>query len=158
MNQQANSGSNPFRWMSEKLGSLFRDEPLDPKDEVFVSVLFSLLGSLARADGVVTAEEADHGEDMIDRMQLSKGGRKLAVASFDRGRAGGLDVEGEIDRFLDVYPISSTHSEQLLEALLELARADGRVRIPEKSWLTRVGTRMGVDANALKSRIDAAST
>lgn len=156
MNQQVNSSSNPLRWMSEKLGSLFREEALEPKDEVFVSVLFALLGSLARADGVVTAEEADHGEEMIDRMQLAKAGRKLAVSSFERGRAGGLDIEGEIDRFLDVFPISSTHSEQLLEALLELAKADGRVRIPEKSWLTRVGTRMGVDANALKARIDAA--
>jgi|CXWL01.1.fsa_nt_gi DnaJ like chaperone protein len=156
MNQQAGGSSNPLRWVTEKLGGLFRDEALDPKDEVFVSVLFALLGSLARADGVVTAEEADHGEEMIDRMQLAKVGRKLAVASFERGRAGGLDVEGEIDRFLDVFPISSTHSEQLLEALLELAKADGRVRIPEKSWLTRVGTRMGVDANALKARIDGA--
>ena len=156
MNQQVNSSSNPFHWVSEKLGSLFREEPLDPKDEVFVSVLFALLGSLARADGVVTAEEADHGEEMIDRMQLAKVGRKLAVASFERGRAGGLDVEAEIERFLDVFPISSTHSEQLLEALLELAKADGRVRIPEKSWLTRVGTRMGVDAHALKARFDAA--
>lgn len=142
-----------MRWVSETLGGFFRTEVLDPKEEVFVSVLFALLGSLARADGVVTAEEAAHGEDMIDRMDLPKVGRKLAVQNFERGRAGGLDVEGEIKRFLAVYGVSSTHSEQLLEALLTLARADGRVLIPEKSWLTRVGKSLGVDADVMKARI-----
>lgn len=145
--------SGPLRWVSETLGGLFRTEALDPREEVFVSVLFALLGSLARADGVVTAEEAAHGEDLIGRMDLPKVGRKLAVQSFERGRAGGLDVEGEIARFLTVYAASSTHSEQLLEALLQLAKADGRMRIPEKSWLTRVGKSLGVDAEVMKERI-----
>ncbi|HWS26652.1 MAG TPA: TerB family tellurite resistance protein [Xanthomonadales bacterium] len=145
--------TGPLRWVSEALGSLFRNEALDPKEEIFISVLFALLGSLARADGVVTAEEAAHGEDLIDRMELPKVGRKLAVHSFERGRAGGLDVEAEIKRFLAVYRSSSTHSEQLLEALLTLARADGRMRIPEKSWLTRVGKSLGVDAEVMKQRI-----
>ena len=92
--------TGPLRWVSETLGSLFRKEALDPKEEIFIGVLFALLGSLARADGVVTAEEAAHGEDLIDRMELPKVGRKLAVHSFERGRAGGLDVEAEIKRFL----------------------------------------------------------
>lgn len=145
--------AGPFGWISETLGGLFRTEVLDPKEEVFISVLFALLGSLARADGVVTTEEAEHGEQLIDRMELAKVGRKLAVQSFERGRAGGLDVEGEIARFLSVYPASSTHSEELLEALLNLARADGRMRIPEKSWLTRVGKALGVDGYIMRERI-----
>jgi len=145
--------SGPMGWISQTLGGLFRTEALDPREEVFISVLFSLLGSLARADGVVTAEEAAHGEELIDRMGLPKIGRKLAVHSFERGRAGGLDVEGEIARFLTVYRASSTHSEQLLDALLTLARSDGRMRIPEKSWLTRVGKSLGVDGSTMKQRI-----
>lgn len=145
--------TGPLRWVSETLGSLFRTETLDSNEEVFISVLFALLGSLARADGMVTVEEAAHGEDLIDRMELPKVGRKLAVNSFQRGRAGGLDVESEIKGFLTVYRASSTHSEQLLEALLTLARADGRMRIPEKSWLTRVGKLLGVDAEVMKQRI-----
>ncbi|GMU44318.1 MAG: TerB family tellurite resistance protein [Xanthomonadales bacterium] len=145
--------SGPLGWISETLGGLFRNEALDPKEEVFVGVLFALLGSLARADGVVTAEEAQHGEDLIDRMQLPKIGRKLAVQSFERGRAGGLDVEGEIARFLKVFPSASTHSEQLLDALLTLAHSDGRMRIPEKSWLTRVGKSLGVDGDVMRKRI-----
>jgi DnaJ like chaperone protein len=142
--------TGPLGWIS----SLFRAETLDPKEEVFIGVLFALLGSLARADGVVTSEEAEHGEDLIDRMELSKTGRKLAVQSFERGRAGGLDVEAEMARFLAVYPVSSTHSEQLLEALLTLAHADGRMRIPEKSWLIRVGKLLGIDAETMKARIE----
>lgn len=146
--------SGPLSWISETLGGLFRNEALDPKEEVFVGVLFALLGSLARADGVVTAEEAQHGEDLIDRMQLPKVGRKLAVQSFERGRAGGLDVEAEIARFLKVFPAASTHSEQLLDALLTLAHSDGRMRIPEKSWLTRVGKSLGVDGDVMRKRIE----
>lgn len=146
--------SGPLGWLSETLGSLFRTETLDPKEEVFISVLFALLGSLARADGVVTAEEAQHGEDLIDRMQLPKVGRKLSVQSFERGRAGGLDVEAEIARFLKVFPSASTHSEQLLDALLTLAHSDGRMRIPEKSWLTRVGKSLGVDPEEMRKRIE----
>lgn len=145
--------SGPFSWISDTLGGLFRNESLDPKEEVFISVLFALLGSLARADGVVTTEEAEHGEELIDRMQLSKAGRKLAVAHFTRGRAGGLDVEAEVTRFLAVYASDSTHSEELLDALLNLARADGRMRISEKSWLTRVGKALGVSAEVMKVRI-----
>lgn len=145
--------TGPFSWISDTLGGLFKQEQLDPKEEIFISVLFALLGSLARADGVVTAEEAAHGEELIDRMQLSKAGRKLAFTNFERGRAGGLNVEAELNRFLAVFRQSSTHSEQLIEALLTLARADGRMRIPEKSWLTRVGTRLGIDADTLKRRI-----
>lgn len=146
--------NGPLNWISDTLGGLFRTETLDPKEEVFVGVLFALLGSLARADGVVTAEEAQHGEDLIDRMQLPKIGRKLAVQSFERGRAGGLDVEAEIVRFLKVFPSASTHSEQLLDALLTLAHSDGRMRIPEKSWLTRVGKSLGVDAEVMRKRIE----
>jgi DnaJ like chaperone protein len=145
--------SGAFGWVSETLGALFKQETLDPKEQVFISVLFSLLGSLARADGVVTHEEAEHGEELIERMELSKVGRKVAFENFERGRAGGLDVEGEVNRFLAVYPASSTHSEELLEALLNLAKADGRVRIPEKSWLTRVGKALGIDAEAMRERI-----
>lgn len=141
--------SGPLGWIS----GLFKTELLDPKEEVFISVLFALLGSLARADGVVTSEEAAHGEELIDRMNLPKIGRKLAVQSFERGRSGGLDIEGEMARFLNVYPMSSTHSEQLMEALLTLAHADGRMRIPEKSWLLRVGKLLGIDADTMKERI-----
>lgn len=141
--------SGPMGWLS----GLFRAETLDPKEEISISVLFALLGSLARADGVVTTEEAEHGESLIDRMELSKAGRKLAVHSFERGRAGGLDIEGEMARFLAVYPASSTHSEQLMEALLTLAHADGRMRIPEKAWLIRVGKLLGIDAETMKERI-----
>jgi DnaJ like chaperone protein len=142
-----------FGWISGTLGALFKQEALDPKEEVFISVLFALLGSLARADGVVTHEEAEHGEELIERMELSKAGRKLAFQSFERGRAGGLDVEGEISYFLEYYPAHSTHAEELLGALLELAKADGRVRIPEKSWLTRVGKALGIDAEAMRERL-----
>jgi DnaJ like chaperone protein len=147
--------SGAFAWVSGTLGTLFKKETLDPKEQVFISVLFALLGSLARADGVVTHEEAEHGEELIARMGLSKVGRKLAFESFERGRAGGLDIDAEINYFLAHYPAHSTHAEELLDALLSLAKADGRVRIPEKSWLTRVGKLLGVDAEAMRERLGA---
>lgn len=150
---EAKTSSNPLRWISDTFGGLFGGETLDPKETVFISTLFTLLGSLARADGMVSAEEAAQGEEMIDRMQLGRSGRRLAVESFERGRAGGLDVNAELDQFLAVFPVSSTHSEQLLDALLALAKADGRLLIPERSWLIKVGGRLGLSPDELKSRL-----
>ena len=37
--------------------------------------------------------------------------------------------------------------------MVEISSGTGRMRIPEKSWLTRVGKSLGVDAEVMKQRI-----
>ena len=80
--------TGPLRWVSETLGSLFRNEALDPKEEIFIGVLFALLGSLARADGVVTAEIPGQPAGSLVRFRLIATAGGTALGTWPRAGDG----------------------------------------------------------------------
>lgn len=132
----------------------FAGDDMHPDDQVFVETLFLLLGQLARADGIVTQDEANQGEAMIVELGLNRTGRKLAVSAFERGRQGGVDLHVELQRFLTAHPAHSPRAIELFDSLVDLAKADGRMRPQEKAWLNKVGAMLDVNPATLAAMLD----
>ncbi|MDR3388277.1 MAG: TerB family tellurite resistance protein [Rudaea sp.] len=135
------------------LGDVFGGGKLDPKQELIVDVLFGLLGALARADGVVSSEEANFTNGLMDELKLSSRARKLATEAFDRGCRRQLDIDTEILRFLRTCPRGSKDVDRVYESLLRLAAADACIRPGERRFLEKITLGMGYEPAELDTRL-----
>lgn len=141
-----------FREVRLALDEMFRGGKLDAERELTVQILFGLLGALARADGVVSAEEAALTNELMEELELSTRARQLANEAFDRGRRQQLNIEQEIARFLVQFPKGSPQADHLYDSLLRLATADGRVRPGERLFLEKVTQALGFTNDELDAR------
>ena len=134
------------------LGDLLGGKP-DPSHELMLQVLFGLLGSLARSDGVVSSEEADYTNTLMDELELGARARQLATEAFDLGCRRQLELEQEIQRFLISFPHGSIEVDRLYDSLLRLAAADLRIRPGERQFLERVTLQLGYRPEVLDQRL-----
>ena len=134
------------------LGDMLGGKP-DPSHELMLQVLFGLLGSLARADGLVSTEEAEYTNTLRDELELGARARQLATEAFELGCRRQLDLEKEIQRFLITFPHGSTEVDRLYDSLLRLAAADRRIRPGERQFLDRVTRQLGYRPEVLDQRL-----
>jgi len=134
---------------------IFSSGKIDENQQVSLQVVFGLLGYLARADSIVTDDEAAFLNNLMDDMDLSLSARKIAVDAMNRGKARQIDIAVELERFLSVHPAGSPEVGRLYETLLNLAGSDGRVRPREKEFLEQVTAGLGFTPDILDSRLDA---
>lgn len=134
------------------LGDMLGGKP-DPSHELMLQVLFGLLGSLARADGLVSTEEAEYTNTLMDELELGARARQLATEAFELGCRRQLDLEKEIQRFLITFPHGSTEVDRLYDSLLRLAAADRRIRPGERQFLDRVTRQLGYRPEVLDQRL-----
>jgi DnaJ like chaperone protein len=135
------------------LGDILGGKP-DPSHELMLQVLFGLLGALARADGLVSTEEADYTNALMDELELGARARQLATEAFDLGCRRQLDQEKEIQRFLISFPHGSSEVDRLYGSLLRLAAADRRIRPGERTFLERVTQQLGYRPEMLDQRLE----
>lgn len=126
---------------------------LDPSHELLLRVLFGMLGGLAQADGLVSSEEADYTNALMDELELGARARQLASEAFQLGRRRQIDIEDEIERFLISFPHGSVEVDRLYDSLLRLAAADHRIRPGERVFLERVTIGLGYQAEVLDQRL-----
>jgi len=134
------------------IGDMFGGK-LDAKQEVLVGVLFGLLGTLARADGVVSTEEAHYTNGLMDELELTAKARKLATEAFDRGCRRQIDLDAEILRLLGSFRRGSTEIDRIYESLLRMAAVDGTIRRGERFFLEQVTTGLGYAPSDLDARL-----
>jgi DnaJ like chaperone protein len=134
------------------IGDMFGGR-LDAKQEVLVGVLFGLLGALARADGVVSTEEAHYTNGLMDELELSSRARKLATEAFDRGCRRQIDLDAEILRLLGSFRRGSNEIDRIYESLLRLAAADAMIRRGERTFLEKVTLGLGYEPAELDARL-----
>ncbi len=142
-----------FRDVRMALGEMFGGGKLDAKQELLTEVLFGLLGTLARADGVVSSEEAQYTNGLMDELELSTPARQIAMAAFERGCGRRLEVDAELKRFLVAFPRGSEEVDRLYTSLLRLAAADARIRPGERVFLEKVTTGLGFVPGELDARL-----
>jgi len=134
------------------IGDLFGSK-LDAKQEVLIGVLFGLLGGMARADGVVSTEEAQFTNGLMDELQLNSKARKIATESFDRGCRRDFDIDAEMLRLLKTWPRGSSEIDRIYNSLLRLAAADHTIRRGERTFLEKITLGLGFEPAELDARL-----
>jgi len=137
------------------IGEIFSGGKIDEDQQVTLQVVFGLLGYLARADSIVTDDEATFLNNLMDDMNLSLSKRKIAVDAMNRGKARQIDIAVELERFLSIHPAGSPEVGRLYETLLNLAGSDGRVRPREREFLEQITSGLGFTPDILDQRLEA---
>jgi DnaJ like chaperone protein len=111
---------------------------------LFLEVAFSLMGHIAKSKGRVTRIDIAVADDIMQRMGLDGIRRDQAIRFFSAGKEQGFQCERLVDRFQ--REIDNPGLRRLLiETLLEIAYANGRISSCESRILTRLRDRMRFD-------------
>jgi DnaJ like chaperone protein len=143
---------NVFSDVRDALGGLFGGK-LDAKHEALVQGMFGLLGAMARADGVVSTEEAAFTNTLMDELKLSTRARQLAIEAFARGSKRDYDVDRETLKLTNVFNRDSDELRRVYESLIRLAMADAMIRPGERRFLEKITLGLGFTPDELDSRI-----
>lgn len=113
------------------------------RQEVFLETLFSLMGKIAKADGIITKDEIAHVEDFMQKMGMAADHRKEAISQFQRGSETGFSTDDAMDHFMSVCGTTLNLKQTLLMYLIVMALADGKLDQSERDVLEHISIRLG---------------
>ena len=142
-----------FSDVRDTLGGIFGGK-LDTKHEALVECMFALLGAMARADGVVSTEEANFTNTLMDELKLSTRARQIASGAFTAGCKRDFDIDKEMLSLLSDFPRGSEEVSKVYTALLRLAAADAMIRPGERRFLEKVTLGLGFEPGELDTRLN----
>ncbi len=142
-----------FDDVRDALGGLFGGK-LDARYEALTTAMFGMLGAMARADGVVSTEEAQFTNALMDELKLPTRARQLANQSFALGCKRDFDLEKTMLDLLRAYPRGSAEVDRVYESLLRLAAADSMIRPGERRFLEKVTLGLGFEPTELDARLN----
>jgi DnaJ like chaperone protein len=109
----------------------------------FLETTFVVMGALCKADGVVTRDEIRVTEEIFVRLRLTPEQKESARAAFTRGKAPDLNLEAEVDKFVQAAR-GGVLFQLFLQVQLLAVTADGQVHPAERAMLVRVARRLGL--------------
>ena len=148
----AATSGNLFRDVKNAFGELFSGK-LDPHQELLIQVSFGLLGAMARADGVVSAEEAAFTNTWMDELKLTARARQVATEAFATGCRRDYDFKADVRRLFMEFKPGSIEVDRLYTGLLRLAIADARIRPGETRFLQQITIALGFPESELHKRL-----
>lgn len=118
---------------------------------MFLDSIFAVMGAMSKADGQVTADEIRAAEALFTQLRLNPAAREAAIASFNRGKAEGFDLDAEVARFAAAARGQRILHQMFLQVLLSVLAADGQVHEAEHKLLLRVARGLGLSAAEVES-------
>ncbi|MBD2857592.1 co-chaperone DjlA [Spongiibacter sp. KMU-158] len=110
----------------------------------FFETCFRVMGHIAKADGRVCEDEVAQAEAIIAKLGLQNERRQQAINLFKEGSAADFTLEPEMSRFLQRCGRQVLMRQMLLEALLSISLADGKLDPAETDILGKVAHYLGV--------------
>ena len=110
----------------------------------FFTATFSVLGSVAKADGHVSRAEIRMAEAVMAEMSLDAARRRAAINLFNQGKQADFDLDGVLAQFRHECHGRSTLIGMFVEIQLQAAYADGELDAAEDRLLRRVCGALGV--------------
>ena len=114
----------------------------------FFKATFSVMGHLARADGVVTPQEIKMATRLMDEMYLSGEQRMQAINLFKLGKQRDFDIDSTLKNLMLVCSWRQDLLQIFMEIQFQAAYSDGDIKSQEKEMLMYLCQRLGF------SRID----
>ncbi len=124
----------------------------------FFTATFSVMGHLAKADGRVTEEEIAVARQIMDRMDLPRDMREVAIRLFREGKSPDFPLDATLDQFRQEVGRRSSLVRIFIEILLQAAYADGSLHPAEERLLLHICERLGFsrfEFQALRAFIEA---
>lgn len=110
----------------------------------FFNATFSVMGHLAKADGVVSTAEINLAKRIMDEMQLSPELRSKAVNLFQQGKQADFPLEAVLTEFRHECHRRGHLIHMFLEIQMQAAFADGALGAIEEKMLLRICAQLGV--------------
>jgi DnaJ like chaperone protein len=126
-------------WMQQKTGP-----GLLAIQSAYLESLFTVMGALCKADGVVTQDEVKAAERVFVQLRLTAEQRKLAIAAFNRGKQAGFDLDGELSRFRKLSRGHPALLRMYLQIQISAVAADGKIHPAEQKMLLRIARGLGL--------------
>ena len=115
----------------------------------FFTATFSVMGHLAKADGLVSRDEIRLAAQVMDEMQLSGRHRQIAQRLFREGKDPGFPLGEVLDQLRRECRYSSHLITMFVEILLHAAYADGELHSRERALLETICARLRLPAGEL---------
>lgn len=125
----------------------------DAEQQMIIEVFFGLMGYVAKADRLVSSHESDLANAVMDDIDLSMAGRRMAMEAFERGMSRNINVDAELLRFTDAHPTGTRYNERLYGILVRLAASDGRLDQREYDTMMQITKALGMPAANLDDRL-----
>ena len=109
----------------------FKPEELENVQAVFVTVLFQVMGYIAKSDGRVSESEILGARKAMDRLDLKQSSRLLAMRLFNEGKQESFEIEAALRHFSRGCGSHSDLVRFLIKLEIEAALVEGRIH-PEK--------------------------
>lgn len=117
---------------------------------LFMCVLFTAMGRLAKADGRVSEQEIAHAEQVIRQFAMDEEGRRKAIAWFQQGVKQEEGFYNLLAQFADASRRRPLMRQKLLEILLSQALVDRYLHPAEEDCLLEIAQALGVSALQFK--------
>ncbi|MEE9309693.1 MAG: co-chaperone DjlA [Cocleimonas sp.] len=120
------------------------------KQSVFFNTAFSLMGTLAKADGRVSEQEITHVEKFMTQLNMSAAHRKQAINHFKEGAKPDFKIEPLLQQFSQLTATSPNLKQMLMVYLVRVALADGTLAPEETTLLKNIATQLGYSDQAFE--------
>jgi DnaJ like chaperone protein len=118
-------------------------ERVEATQSAFFTATFTMMGHLAKADGLVSREEIAVAEAVMQQMRLQPAQKTLAMSLFAKGKEASFPVDEALQQ-LRVACHRSRHLLQMfLEILIAIALADGDLDAAERHALEHSARTLG---------------
>lgn len=127
------------------------NEELVNAQHVFFKTVFSLLGYIAKSDGIINDIEVKLTEKYMEKMSLDVDSKKEAIQFFKKGADRRFNAENVLQEFKVLAKRNSDNTEILLVYLVNLAHRDGALVEPELHVIHEVATNLGFNSIAFNN-------
>ncbi|CAA0109020.1 Co-chaperone protein DjlA [BD1-7 clade bacterium] len=114
--------------------------------DLFMELLFTALGDVAKSDGRISEREIALTESIITQFGLNDDGREQAIAWFKRGAEKDYDYQQLLRAFAQTSRFRPDLKKVLLEMLIGLALVDGQLEHGKRQVLHGIAHGLGIPA------------
>ncbi|MFV0543146.1 MAG: co-chaperone DjlA [Marinicella pacifica] len=104
----------------------------------FFKALFVSMGKLAKLDGVVSRQEIDRAEIIMNKMKLTPELRQQAINYFNLGKQAHYKIERDLTDFRQKSRTSLSLKQFFLEMLIDMATVDGAIDPAEQRLIEQI--------------------
>lgn len=132
-------GSSFDKGLNQNFSGIFTHKDPALIQKIFFKTTFSVMGHIAKADGVVSQKEIDAAEQVMVQLGLDTVKRKEAMQAFSQGKESNFDLNANLSEFITNAVRQPSLIQMFLEIQILAATADGSVNVAERDILYQIG-------------------